>query len=269
MHLEAVADGAPAERICGAGLIVLQRAALAAEDLATVLHALAEDEPAAAAVVSSDAGKAVWERLTGVKIPDQRKVFLEIAHKPSAGLRAFRLPTDDVLAEEGLTADAMAAGRRLRDLTASRWIGMLHRVAVFWLHYGDIAKSTMHGFAAIAGREIAEPPGAGILGEGIVAPDEPFVVMVNSTVTGTVVATTHTLLTLSVRNVSEFRRCGSLAVKLTRELCEALAEGIKTGYAYGIPPTLSRRLSASELQALEVALQRQGEESGLPTATLA
>jgi hypothetical protein len=264
MHGDAVADGAPAERVCGAGLIVLQRAALAAEDLASLLHAVADEDPAAALATTSDAGKAVWERLTSVKIPDQRKVFLDIAHGPSVGLRAFRLPTDDVLAEEGFAADAMDAGRRLRDLTAARWMSMLHRVAVFWLRYGDIAKSTMHGFAAIAGREVTEPPGAGILGEGIVAPDAPFVVMVNSTVAGTVVQTPHTLLPLSVGNVSGFRRCGSLAVRLTRELCETLAEGIDTGYAYGIPPTLSRRLSPSELQALEAALQRQSEEPAPP-----
>lgn len=262
LHRAAVGDGAPAERVCGAGLIVLQRAALAAEDLATLLHALAEDEPAAAADTASEAGR--WQRLTNVKIPDQRELFLEIAHSPSTGLRAFRLPSDEVLAEEGLDADALDAARRLRELTEARWMRMLHRVAVFWLNYGDVAKSTMHGFAAIAGREISEPPGAGILGDGIVTPDEPFVVMVNSTVTGTVVQTPHMLLSLGAGNVNEFRRCGTLAVRLTHELCATLAEGIERGYAYGLPLTLAHRLDGPERQAL-VAQQQQNEELAPPT----
>jgi hypothetical protein len=261
MHQEAtVEDGTP-ERICGAGLIVLQRASLAAEDLATLLHALAEDDPEAAADATSGIGKDVWHRLTSVAIPDQRRVFVEIAQDPSAGLRPFRLPPDDVLAGEVLAPEAANAARRLRDLTAMRWMSMLQRVALFWLNYGDVAKSTMHGFAAIAGRQIREPPGAGFLGEDVAALEDPFVVMVNSTVSDNEVQTPRTTLRLTTANVSGFRRCGSLAVRLTQELCDTLAAGIDMGYAYGIPPRLAHRLSPAEQEALNDAQHEQDDDA--------
>lgn len=261
LYDHAVDGGDTPEHVCGAGLIVLQRAVLAAEDLAALLHALAEDDPAAAADPASDAGREIWPRLVSVAIPDQVAVFAAIAQEPATGLRAFRLPPDDVLTQEGLSDAASGAARRLRDRTARRWSGMLVRVARFWLTYGSAAKSTMHGFAAIAGRQIVEPPGAGFLGEHVRAPSGPFVVMVNSKVEGTAVQTPTMVVEMVPERVRDFRRSGSLAVKLTAELCAGLAEGIERGYAYGIPPLLADRLSLADQQALSDA-QRTPESAG-------
>ena len=69
-----------------------------------------------------------------------------------------------MLVREPLTPATEAAARHLRDRTARRWGVMLTRVAQFWLAYGVAAEATMHGFAAIAGRQITEPPGAGFVG---------------------------------------------------------------------------------------------------------
>lgn len=259
MFENTLAGAGTPEQVCGAGLIVLQRAVLASEDLAVLLHALAEDHPEAGADHASTFGEDIWRRLTGVTIPDQVAVFVAIVRDPSIGLRAFRLPSDEVLAREQLTDDARKAASHLRDRTARRWGRMLVRVAGFWLNYGNAAKSTMHGFAAIAGRQITEPPGAGFLGRGVRVPDGPFVVMVNSTVRGDEVQTPQLVVPLDQARVSDFRRAGSLAVKLTHELCETLAGGIEGGYAYGIPFRLAHRLSAAEQQALPDAEPPQAE----------
>ena len=87
---------------------------------------------------------------------------------------------------------------------------MLTRVAQFWLTYGVAAKATMHGFAAIAGRQITEPPGAGFLGQGVRPPLDPFVVMVNSKVEGTNVQTPQLVVAMRPGRVRDFRRQGAL-----------------------------------------------------------
>lgn len=261
MYEQALATGATAEQLCGNGLIVLQRAVLAAEDLSALLHALADDEPQAAADLTSKTGERIWSRLIDVKIPDQLASFAGIAGNPSTALSIFRLPTDGVLAAENFTDDAREAARRLRDRTAKRWARMLVKVARFWLDYGNTAKSTMHGFAAIAGRQITEPPGAGFLSEGVRAPKGPFVLMVNSTVEGSRVQTPQVIVRLDHQRVSDFRRSGSLAVKLTEELCETLVTGIENGYAYGIPLRLAHRLSPSDQRALESVRLAQNDQS--------
>jgi hypothetical protein len=253
MYEQAAAAGESAESICGAGLIVLQRAALAGEDLGALLYALAEDDPEAAADADSTAGREIWSRLTGANVPALRAVFADILKNPTTTPRAFRLPPDAALDSEDLSGEAKAAARVLRERTARRWVVMLARVAAFWLNYGDTAKSTMHGFAAIAGRQITEPPGAGVLGEGVVTSAEPFVVMVNSSAAGNNVSTPLLTVQLDSQRVRGFRRAGSTAVKLTHELCETLATGIEGGYAYGIPPRLEHRLTTSEREALRVS----------------
>jgi hypothetical protein len=262
LYNDAVATGGTPERICGAGLIVLQRAVLAVDDLAVVLHALAEDDPEAAAVPGSDAGAEVWRRMVSMTIPDEIALFRAIAEDPGQALRAFRLPPDEVLAREPLTPAAQAAARRLRDRTARRWGEMLVRVARFWLAYGSAAKATMHGFAAIAGRQITEPPGAGFLGEHVRPPDHPFVVMVNSNVEGTNVQTPQVVVAMSPDRVRDFRRHGSTAVKLAVELCETLAEGIDRGYAYSVPPLLATSLSEADRDALAEVQPDEAAEEG-------
>jgi hypothetical protein len=253
LYHEAVTTSAVPELICGAGLIVLQRAALAVDDLAVVLHALAEDDPEAAADPASNAGAETWPRMVSMTIPDEIALFSAIAEDPGQALRAFRIPPDEVLARELLAPAGQAAPRRLRDLTAARWGMMLVRVARFWLTYGSAAKATMHGFAAIAGRQITQPPGAGFLAQNVRAPDQPFVVMVNSNVEGTNVQTPQVVVAMTPDRVRGFRRHGTTAVKLAAELCAALVEGIERGYAYGIPPFLAHRLSEADRHALREA----------------
>ena len=241
------------------GLIVLQRAALAVDDLAVLLHALALDDPEAAANPASDAGAEIWTRMVSMTIPDDITLFRTIAE---ARIRRFvRFACRPTRASrESLPPAAEAAARRLRDRTARRWGLMLVRVAQFWLTYGVAAKATIPRVRRLlAGRQFTEPPGAGVLGKHVRPPDDPFVVMVNSDVEGTNVRTPQLVLAMPLHRVRDFRRHGSTAVKFAAELCATLAEGIDNGYGYGIPPLLAGRLSEADRDALARAW---GDEAG-------
>jgi hypothetical protein len=121
---------------------------------------------------------------------------------------------------------------------------------MFWLAYGSVGKGTMHGFTAIAGRQVIEPPGAGVLAKGIRPPAGPFILMVNSHLRGTDVRTPARAIEMTPERVRDIRRSGSIAVKLTTELCETLARGIELGYAYGVPNHLADRLDTAHRAAL-------------------
>jgi hypothetical protein len=97
LHNQAIANDDGPERICGAGLIVLQQAVLAVEDLVVMLHALAGEDPEAAGDPTSHAGEEIWGRLDNMSVGDQLKLFGAIVHEPSIGLRVFRLPPDQAL----------------------------------------------------------------------------------------------------------------------------------------------------------------------------
>jgi len=250
LHARAVAsDGSP-EEVCGAGLIVMQRVAFATEDLGGLLHGLANDVPAVAGNPNAKPNTEIWTRLTGVRVPDHRAVFEGVLRDPTSALRAFRLPTADDLAAEEPDPEIRVASVRLRDLTAERWTRMLTVVARFWLQYGDFAKATMHGMPAIASRQLTESPGAGSLARDVAIPERTFTLMVNSTVSGSVVHTRKTPLILDSERVGYFQRAGNQATKATRELCEMLAKSIEDGYAFGIPPRLAHLLTNAERDAV-------------------
>ena len=114
LYDDAVAAGGTPEEICGAGLIVLQRAALAVDDLAVLLHAVAEDDPEAASDPAADAGAEIWRRMVSMTIPDEIALFSAMAVDLGQALGAFRLPPDEALAREALPPATEAPARRLR-----------------------------------------------------------------------------------------------------------------------------------------------------------
>jgi hypothetical protein len=248
------------EAICGAGLIVLQRAAIAVEDIGGLLHALRNDDPQAGARADYRGGGEIWPALTNVTVPDIRATFVRAVADPNRAMGAFRLPPDSALHAEGVSKTFFEAARRLRELTADRWRRMLVDIARFWLDYGDAAKATMHGFTAIAGRRFREPPGPGWLGRGVSIGPGPCVVLVNSTVRGREVQTPRTVLTLDQRRVGQFCSTGVRAAKLAGELSGALAHGIETGHAYGVPDLQGHLLSRSDRQILKAHVAEATED---------
>jgi hypothetical protein len=164
-----VAGGAP-EELCGAALLVVQRGAFCAEDLAGLLHALSD---------STDR----WARLTSSQIPHLDAVCRQVAKDACAlgpvrarpSLKAFCIGPDELIEREsGLSAEQRAASVHLAELYAARWLKRMRRVALFWSQYRELAKATMHGYPLLAGRRVVGPPPAGRLAEGRQRPGRPI-----------------------------------------------------------------------------------------------
>jgi hypothetical protein len=194
----------------GLGLLVLQRALLAAEDLGRLLHALDGPEP--------------WERLRTAKIPDLDLAFSRVASRSTEVIeRIFRLPSEADL--EGRAQDAVQNRGLLwlRDNAERRWSDMLTRASWLWLEHRNVAKATMHGFPVIAGAHIEGPPGAGELAVGIRRQTERYAVAVTSKVRGKEILTDRTTVVLGERAVGSFARHARVAIQATVELADAQA----------------------------------------------
>ena len=157
MYRAALADEGASVRVGGLGLLVLQRAMLAAEDLGGLLHALLGTPPS-------------FERLTSVSYDELDKFYLDVRDRPARVLEPFILPTLEVLEDEDMTTAEVEAAMRLVALTRSRWLQMLQRVAQLWLGQRVVAKATMHGIPLVAGELVVGPPPAGVLAEGVLDP---------------------------------------------------------------------------------------------------
>jgi hypothetical protein len=135
LYVASAAGGAGADntRIAGMGLLVIQRATLAAEDLGGLLWALDGEDP--------------WSRLTSTKVDQLDSVFQSVLTEPEKVLRHFRLPTPVAVDDEpGVHTAQRAAIKRLTELHSLFWGYQLGVVARLWLRYKDLAKSTMHGY---------------------------------------------------------------------------------------------------------------------------
>jgi hypothetical protein len=139
-------NGLDDSRLGGLGLIVLQRALLAVEDLGGMLHAFAGPDP--------------WIRLRSAKITDITTAFdRALATGSDASPEAFRLATEKQIADEGLTADEVRLLHNARASISRRWAVMLRRAADLWSG-SPVAKATMHGFPIVSGEQLLGPPAA-------------------------------------------------------------------------------------------------------------
>jgi hypothetical protein len=147
-------DGAAGSRkpdaeLGGLGLIVVQRALVAAEDLGGLLHGFAGPDP--------------WRRLRQTGIDTLDAGFRAAATNPGHAMSIFRMPDRETFDGEGLTPPELDAIMGLRELTEARWMRQPQGVAEMWLRYRAVAKATMHGFPIVPGDLVVGPPGAGEL----------------------------------------------------------------------------------------------------------
>lgn len=255
LYEQAAHDGRSGPEVGGNGLIVLQRALLAAEDLGGLLHAFAGPHP--------------WDRLRATNIARLDEAFTRAAGSTELVLQeAFRIPTDEHLRDEEMTDAERPAFGRLRARVAQRWTGMLKRAATLWLPHRAVAKATMHGFPLVAGEHVVGPPGAGELREGVRWPDKPFAIAVTSSERGGHVRSDRHLVLLDSDSVRRYHRDGRCAAQLAGELCESHSASIMEGCAAMLPTELVRTLSRED-QALieELAARRQRESGGDGPAT--
>jgi hypothetical protein len=230
-------SGEPEPEVGGLGLLVLQRALLAAEDLGALIHAMLGPDP--------------WRRLRSAKLPDVKAAYELAATAPETVLAdAFLLATNEQIDKEPNQQQEREALKQVRLLAASRWTDMLTRSAALWLGLHNVAKATQHGFPIVAGVVIDSPPGAGQLGRGVRAPAR-YALAVTSRISGTEVTTDRQIVRLARHDVEAYARNGKTAARLAQELCEIQAEGIVSGYLFSVPLRSGAFLSSDQRAALE------------------
>jgi hypothetical protein len=245
-------NGAPEAQVGGHGLLVLQRALLAAEDLGGLLHAFSGPEP--------------WTALRLTKIPDLNAAYAGSKSDPLAVLEsAFRLTTEQQLVEEGFGERELQAFRRLRSLTQSCWTTLLARVAELWTAMAPIAKATMHGFPIVAGPALLGPPPAGELAavaqrllEGL--RPQRFAVAIPAKQTGTQINTEVIPIALGDDAVAHYHGTGITAARLYSHLCEAQAGSIMGGYGAMLSGHLLDKLPAEDQELIAPLLMPAPEE---------
>jgi hypothetical protein len=219
----------------GLGLLVLQRALLAAEDLGRLLHAL--DGPES------------WDRLRAGRIPDISAAYERARRDPAIVIgECFRLATLEQLDAEDLREEQRLAGRELRARVFARWSHMLSTAATLWFTGSGVAKATMHAFPILAGEHVFKRPGAGVLGAGLRNPGGGRVgCLIASTLRGHEVTTQRQLVRLDRDAVLGYHRHGRLAARLAGELCDAQASSIMGGFAALLPLGLVTLSESSRL----------------------
>jgi len=243
---QAASDRKPNAEVSGLGLIVLQRALLAAEDLGGLLHAFAGPRP--------------WDRLRATTIVQLDEAFNSVLIDPRPAFHdAFRLPIDEHLDDEHLDDMERLAFVRLRERVMGRWEVMLQRAARLWLAHRQVAKATMHGFPLLASEHVVGPPGAGELSDGVRWPGGLFAVAVTSSERGGHVRTDRHVVTLDRDDVRHYDRQGRSTARLVGELCDSHASSIMDGYAATLPTDLLRTLSGADQKRIEHVASKQEE----------
>jgi hypothetical protein len=250
LYEEAKASGAAESELAGLGLLVLQRALLAAEDLGAVLWALA-DEPR-------------WLRFTSYRPGDLDRIYRDLARGQLSVNELWLLPSESALREE-LPADAAEAALRLRHLTEKQIIEQLELVAAYWLGHRVGVKAVMHGFGLISSSALEDPLGAGVLDEIISKPaDKPFAVSLVSRVDRGQkhVETAHHVLDLSPPTVAHARATAEAACDLLESLASARVFAVQTQHAYVLGDGLAGHLTPEERRVLAKHI---GGEDNAPT----
>ncbi|MGI8846437.1 MAG: hypothetical protein ACR2HC_09760 [Thermoleophilaceae bacterium] len=240
----AEADGRVEAEVGGLGLVVVQRALLAAEDLGGLLHAFRADDP--------------WERLRKSTISDLDAAYgWALATPEEVFSKAFCLADGAVLREEGLTNDVIEPLMDLRRREVARWSRMLENAANLWHSLNGVAKATMHGFPVFAGTYVFDPPGAGEVGEGLrPSPFGRSAIAASSRERDGQVRTARLPVRLDREGVATWARWGKIAALLTGDLCANQAESRMRGYAAAIPLRLLWRLSLQEQELVRATLNR-------------
>jgi hypothetical protein len=238
-------------RASGVALIVMQRAFLAAEDLARLMIGL-EAPPS-------------WERLTDATLPELDSIIVRVLTTPQEALRPFVLPTPSQLEEEEHDRAVKEGVSRLVQLATARWLRQLETVARFWLHARGFAKATMHGFPLIAGSLVTGPPPAGALTDRLKVPGSDswaLALLSEQDHQRSVVETTSTPIPLDESSLQVAVRAGKAATRVAEAMSEAQATSIAGGYGATVPLGLVHRLPSDQQKAIEKALAARREDAG-------
>jgi len=237
MYTRAVADREEEPRVTGLGLLVLQRAALAVEDLGGVLYALT--------------GPNMWERLVSYRVPDLDHLFRAAAQRELDARPLYCLPDDRELAEHASSA-RLTALTRLRDLTLEDLQTKLQYVGAYWMAFRPVAKATMHGFALVAAQHLLEPPGAGELSElGNLDRTRPFAVaLISEEQRDNRIHTVWHPIDLTPPTIDEMVRTSKVAADLLLTLASFRLKALREKLTILVPMTHAHHLTQEERDAL-------------------
>jgi hypothetical protein len=240
-----VARSGTESEIGGAGLMVLQRVFLALEDLGRLLHAFAAADP--------------WVALRRARPDDVEDALAAALAAPQEAFERLGLLTPEQLAGERLPPAVAAAATRLRELVLRDGTAVLQDVEILWHTHLALARATMHGFPILAGEVITEPPGAGVVADGLSVPDaRPFAAALVSTVAGREITTDRHIIHLDRDAVAAVRRSGIDGARLCGEVAGLKAESIRNGLGYTLPLAALERLTGPEHHALSALRSQSG-----------
>lgn len=221
------------------GLLVLQRAMLAVEDLGAILFAL-EANPS-------------FPRLLAYRLPEVAAAFDGLVSEVGAFQRTFRLPSREVIrAEPGLSAVEKSAMVRLLDLTTRRLTGDIVGLWAFCHHFHTLAKKVGHGVGFVAG-EHAIDGDAGMIGAQV--PNgfpRPFAVALDTTFDHDA-RSAHTVVTpidLSPAAVADFCTAGMTACAITESLASCRVVLLCSQQPFIVPDLCLAELSGVDRDAL-------------------
>jgi len=224
----------------GLGLLVLQRAMLAVEDLGGLLYALDVEPPS-------------FERLVSYRLDELSSLFVRLFGDPSLTPRLFRLPRLDLSEEPDLSEDERKALKDLCTITLARLDAHLLAVRHFWESFNDEAKQTMHGLGFVAGRYALEPPGAGMLTQAVEGtPERPFALPLTSRLDELArhVSTEVGLIDLTPAAMDGFVRAAEAALEATTLLVEAHLARAEKQCLYIVPSLYLDRLDPPSQEAI-------------------
>lgn len=248
LYKTALAEVMAETGISARGLLVLQRAGLAVEDLGGLLFALGCADP--------------FVGLTATKIDDIDRVFVDLFEGRADPAELFRLPTPELIeGEYGLSDVARRAFHNLREITLAALKQDLLLVGTFWMSHRKVAKRTLHGFGLVASAHVFGPPPAGQLVEFVAAGQpRPFALSLITTRNDQTlnVNTEYQVVDLAAETVDLIHRSGCAALELIELLESGWLFGLRTG-GFALPTKLVDELPHEERLALE---ERQAKSDG-------
>jgi len=248
LYEQAVAAEAPEPEVTGLGLLSLQRALLACEDLGALLYALG--------------GKSHWLRFTSYTASDLDEIFAALQARDLDVRTLWSMPSDEAIAAEpGVTDKQREAMRKLRELTAAEIEGQLDVISGFWVLQRVSIKNISHGFSVVPATFLVEHPGAGVLSDQVnLEHRRPFAASLVSRLdddTKTVETTTYTI-DLSMEAIGLVRDSAETACDLLERLAEAWRVAVESHNLFVLRKDLIERLSDDEQAAIAQLLEVSG-----------
>jgi len=205
--------------------VVAQRLGVALEDLARITIAIG----------TLHSGQDSFDALRRASIDDMTETFSALAGHPARLREVLRLPAPETTKD--LPDDQREALLEAGEIIATRWHGQWQRAASGWLLLLKLAKAMRHGSPLIPREAVVDPPGAGVLGEGLEDRFRRWVLVVETTAdhTARTHETSYAGADIGDDTLGRARQGGLDAIALTKQLAEGHAHRVTTQSKWALP----------------------------------